>query len=153
MTQQGKFNSTSIASMFKDLSAAKILTVKALALCVFFGGCGGGSEQPAGPNADRGRRLYLANCVVCHNREPSKDGPTGPAIAGSSETLLRYRVLSRSYPPGYVPKRKSSAMPTYPHLKKAIPDLAAYLDPEAQPSLQKDLEAKIKDKGQDETRP
>jgi len=101
--------------------------VIALVLTLSVGGCAGESELTAGPNAERGRRLYLVNCVVCHNRDPSKDGATGPAIKGSSETLLRFRVLSRSYPPGYVPKRKSSAMIPLPHLKKAIPDLAAYL--------------------------
>lgn len=93
--------------------------------------CTGDSENATktvqGPNADRGRRLYLINCLACHNRDPAKNGATGPAIKGSSELLLETKILHRSYPPGYVPRRKSSAMPAYPHLKKAIPDLAAYL--------------------------
>lgn len=137
-------------SMFSLLRTVPSLTVKFVVLCWLVGGCGGGSEKTAGPNPDRGKRLYVANCVVCHNQDPSKDGPTGPAILGSSETLLRYRVLSQSYPPGYAPKRKSTAMPAYPHLKNAIPDLAAYLGGAAEAptsSLQKDLEAKKQDKG------
>ena len=113
--------------MIRNTFTVRATFVKALFLTLLLGGCAGESEQTAGPNAERGRRLYLVNCVVCHNRDPSKDGATGPAIKGSSETLLQFRVLSRSYPPGYVPKRKSSAMIPFPHLKKAIPDLAAYL--------------------------
>lgn len=80
-----------------------------------------------GPNANRGRKLYLINCIICHNRDPSKDGPTGPAINGSSEALIEAKVLRRAYPSGYAPKRKSTAMPAFPHLKKAIPDISAYL--------------------------
>ncbi len=86
-----------------------------------------GTETAKGPNADRGRRVYLVNCLACHNRDPAKNGPTGPPIKGSSEALLRARILHRSYPSGYVPKRKSNAMQALPHLRKAIPDLAAFL--------------------------
>ncbi|MFQ5917783.1 MAG: cytochrome C, partial [Candidatus Binatia bacterium] len=66
-------------------------------------------------------------CLACHNRDPAKNGPTGPPIKGSSEALLQARILHKRYPPGYVPKRKSNAMPAYTHLKKVIPDLAAFL--------------------------
>jgi mono/diheme cytochrome c family protein len=101
-----------------------------VSLVLSLAACSGDSqkeETAKGPDPERGRKLYLINCTVCHNRNPALDGATGPAVQGSSETLLRYRVLTHSYPPGYVPKRKSSAMPAYPHLKNAIPDLAAYL--------------------------
>ncbi|MFQ5850728.1 MAG: c-type cytochrome [Candidatus Binatia bacterium] len=93
--------------------------------------CTGDSEKTTqtvlGPNVDRGRRLYLLNCTSCHNRDPSKQGATGPAVKGSSEALLEAKILRGSYPPGYVPKRRSSSMQRYPYLKKAIPDIAAYL--------------------------
>jgi len=93
--------------------------------------CTGDSENATktaqGPNADRGRRLYLVNCLTCHNRDPAKTGATGPAIKGSSNALLEEKILHRRYPPGYVPKRNSVVMPAFKHLKKAIPDLAAYL--------------------------
>lgn len=80
-----------------------------------------------GADARRGRGIYLANCVACHNSDPSKDGSVGPAIKGSSQALLEARLLRASYPPGYAPKRKTSLMPAQPYLKSAIPDLAAYL--------------------------
>jgi hypothetical protein len=69
----------------------------------------------------------MAYCTSCHNATPSKDGPIGPPIKGSSQALLEARVLRGNYPPGYNPKRNTSIMPTQPHLKSAMPDLAAYL--------------------------
>ena len=78
-------------------------------------------------DAAKGKDAYVANCTSCHNRDPSKVGSTGPAITGSSPALLEAKILRRSYPPGYVPKRKSTAMPEYLRLKQAIPHFAAYL--------------------------
>jgi mono/diheme cytochrome c family protein len=83
-----------------------------------------GTGDPA-----RGRRIYMTVCITCHNPDPSKDGPIGPAIKGSSRELIEARVLHQSYPPGYTPKRKTALMPKQPQLAKDIPDLAAYLNP------------------------
>ena len=69
----------------------------------------------------------MANCIACHNNDPAKDGPIGPAIKGSPKELLAARVLSMSYPPGYTPKRPTKVMPQFPYLKSEIPYLAAYL--------------------------
>jgi mono/diheme cytochrome c family protein len=75
----------------------------------------------------RGRAVFVANCVACHNSDPSKDGPIGPAIKGSSRELIEARVLSTSYPPNYKPKRPTKVMPQFPFLKDEVPFLAAYL--------------------------
>lgn len=80
------------------------------------------------PLEARGKGTYLANCIACHNPDPRIDGSIGPAVAGSSLELLQARVLSRSYPPGYTPKRKSDVMPDFPQLKDDIPGLHAYLN-------------------------
>jgi mono/diheme cytochrome c family protein len=88
------------------------------------------NDAPAsGSNPDlaRGRAVFVANCVACHNNDPSKDGPIGPAIKGSSRELIESRVLSTSYPPNYKPKRPTKVMPQFPYLKEDIPYLAAYL--------------------------
>ena len=88
------------------------------------------NDAPAsGSNPDlaRGRAVFVANCVACHNNDPSKDGPIGPAIKGSSRELLESRVLSTSYPPNYKPKRPTQVMPQFPYLKDDIQYLAAYL--------------------------
>ena len=79
------------------------------------------------PDWERGRAVYVANCVACHNSDPSKDGPIGPAIKGSSLELIESRVLRTQYPPGYKPKRNTRVMPTFPFLKNEIPYLAVYL--------------------------
>ena len=80
-----------------------------------------------GSPAGRGRLVYLAQCAVCHNSDPSKDGPLGPAVKGSSVELLEARVVRGVYPPGYKPKRGTAVMQPMPHLAASIPDLAAYL--------------------------
>ncbi len=102
-----------------------------LLLILVASACGKDSGQPttstAAGDAGRGKSIYLANCAACHNNDPSKDGSIGPAVKGSSRELVEARVLRGAYPPGYTPKRKTVAMPPYPYLKSAIPDLAAFL--------------------------
>jgi mono/diheme cytochrome c family protein len=108
------------------------LKIFALMLCVStLSACSGDGEQSShaskDPDWDRGRAVYIANCVACHNRDPSKDGPLGPAIKGSSQELLEARVLTSNYPPNYQPKRPTKVMPQFPFLKSEIPYLATYL--------------------------
>jgi mono/diheme cytochrome c family protein len=82
---------------------------------------------PENPLAEQGKRVYLANCIACHNPDPAKNGVIGPAIAGSSLELLKARVLEAKYPPGYKPKRESNSMAPLPHLKADLPALQAFL--------------------------
>jgi len=77
---------------------------------------------------ERGEVVYRTNCISCHNRDPNVTGPLGPAIAGSSRALIESRVLHGTYPPGYVPQRKSHTMRALPWLDGHVDDLAAYLD-------------------------
>ena len=103
----------------------------ALLLALMLNGCAEESTPPArtaeGGDPRRGRALYLSNCAACHNSDPSRDGPIGPAIKGSSRDLIEARILRASYPPGYTPKRNTSVMPAQPYLKSTLPDLAAFL--------------------------
>jgi mono/diheme cytochrome c family protein len=100
-------------------------------LACLFSSCGKESDRSAKVAAKgdpaRGRQIYAAHCVACHNPDPSKEGSLGPAIKGSSRELLEAKILRAAYPPGYTPKRKTNAMPAQPYLKSAIPDLAAFL--------------------------
>jgi mono/diheme cytochrome c family protein len=102
-----------------------------LSSAVVMSACGGDPADSAGAghNADwqRGRSVYLANCVACHNNDPSKDGPIGPALKGSPPDLVKSRVLRTEYPPGYTPKRNTKVMPTFPFLEPEIKYLAEYL--------------------------
>ena len=77
---------------------------------------------------ERGKRVYVANCIACHNPDPTREGTLGPAVAGSSLALVEARVLRAEYPPGYTPKRSSALMPAQPFLKADVPALAAYLE-------------------------
>jgi mono/diheme cytochrome c family protein len=87
------------------------------------GACGQNGNDAAG----RGKQVYLTECIACHNIDPAKDGPLGPAVKGSSQELLEARVLRGTYPPGYTPKRSTALMPAQPKLAPKIPDLAALL--------------------------
>jgi mono/diheme cytochrome c family protein len=85
------------------------------------------AQESKDPDWQRGRAVYISNCVACHNSDPSKDGPIGPALKGSGQELLEARVLTSNYPPNYKPKRPTKVMPQFPFLKSEIPYLAAYL--------------------------
>lgn len=79
-----------------------------------------------------GRTLYAANCASCHNpTNPNLPGSVGPPIAGAPQDLIADRVLHRSYPPGYKPKRNTHLMKPMPWLAPNISDLAAFLAYEA----------------------
>lgn len=77
--------------------------------------------------AKRGEQVYLTNCTACHAHDPSKPGPVGPPIAGSSLELLTAKVLRNEYPPGYTPQRDTRAMIPLAHVEPELPALAAYL--------------------------
>lgn len=80
-----------------------------------------------GSSAGRGRQVYRAQCLACHNSDPSKNGSLGPAVKGSSRELLEARILRGAYPPGYKPKRGTAIMQPMPQLASALDDLAAFL--------------------------
>ena len=108
----------------------KIALISAL-IAFVIAACGGddsSSQSDIQRQAKRGRAVFLANCVACHNNDPGRDGPIGPAIRGSSQELLTARVLSSNYPPNYRPKRPTKIMPQFPFLKEEIPNLSAYLN-------------------------
>ena len=105
----------------------KLLTWLAILAGLTVAACSKESNDSKGADWQRGRAVYVANCVACHNNDPSKDGPIGPAIKGSSKELIEARVLSTSYPRNYKPKRPTKVMPQFPFLKDDIPYLAAYL--------------------------
>ncbi|MSP40570.1 MAG: cytochrome c [Deltaproteobacteria bacterium] len=101
--------------------------LSALGLSIFMTAACDDASKAKNPDADRGRAMFLANCVACHGNDPGRDGPIGPAIKGSSRELLEARVLGTSYPPNYKPKRPTKIMPQFPFLRDEVPYLAAYL--------------------------
>jgi mono/diheme cytochrome c family protein len=76
----------------------------------------------------RGKLVYISNCISCHNANPQLNGALGPALAGASLELLQLKVVHGTYPKGYTPLRSSMQMPVFPHLEKDIEALHKYLN-------------------------
>ena len=88
----------------------------------------GCSEEPKlNAQGERGRQIYQAQCIACHNPDPSQAGAIGPAVRGASAEVLRAKVISGTYPPGYAPKRATKLMQPMPQLASDVPALAEYL--------------------------
>ena len=87
-------------------------------------GCGQGGLSPS---AERGRQVYLAQCIACHAMDPSQPGPVGPPLKGATRELLEAKLLTGRYPPGYTPKRPTAIMPPQPQAARDIEALADFL--------------------------
>ncbi len=98
-------------------------TTLILPLVLLLAACAQDGNDPVA----RGKQVYLTECIACHNSDPAKDGPVGPAIKGSSLKLIEARILRAGYPPGYTPKRNTALMPPLPKVATKISDLAAFL--------------------------
>lgn len=77
---------------------------------------------------ENGRKVYMANCIACHNVNPKLDGGIGPASFGATRELILQKVIYNKYPDGYTPKRPTRAMVALPHLEKDIDSLYAFLN-------------------------
>ena len=77
---------------------------------------------------EKGRMVYFANCVSCHNNNPKKPGSIGPEVYGVSIEVLTQKIISGKYPENYIPKRKSKIMRSMPHLNKDISNLHAFIN-------------------------
>ena len=97
-----------------------------LAVVALLAGCSD-SGTARDPAAERGRQIYLAQCIACHNADPSLPGAVGPAVRGSSRALLEAKLVKGTYPGGYTPKRPTTLMPLQPGLEPDVPNLTAFL--------------------------
>ena len=77
---------------------------------------------------EKGRMVYFANCVSCHNNNPKKPGSIGPEVHEVSIDVLTQKIVSGKYPENYRPKRTSKIMPSMPHLNKEISNLHAFIN-------------------------
>jgi mono/diheme cytochrome c family protein len=112
-----------------------LLRCSAIALALWSIGCqkkvsgdSSGSPPTAVDLVARGRSVYQANCIACHNNDPRLAGALGPEIAKSPLELVQSRVMKAEYPKDYKPKRSTHVMQPLPQLKDDIPALHAYLD-------------------------
>jgi mono/diheme cytochrome c family protein len=80
---------------------------------------------------DKGRRLYLSNCIQCHNKDPNSKGSLGPEIVDAPLSVMTSKIMTGAYPAvlpaGFVPKRKSKAMKKIPRLQKDIPAIYEFV--------------------------
>lgn len=88
---------------------------------------GGCADSGGDALVARGRQVYLAQCIQCHNANPALPGPVGPPVKGASRELLEAKIVRGEYPPGYRPQRPTRVMPPQPTLTPDVPTLAAYL--------------------------
>ena len=77
---------------------------------------------------EKGRIVYFANCVSCHNNNPKKPGSIGPEVYGVTIDVLTQKIVYGKYPENYRPKRSSKIMPSMPHLNKEISNLHAFIN-------------------------
>ena len=77
---------------------------------------------------EKGRMVYFANCVSCHNNNPKKPGSIGPVVYGVPIDVLTEKIVSGKYPENYRPKRTSKIMPLMPHLNSEISNLYAFIN-------------------------
>lgn len=89
------------------------------------------STSEENPEHAKGKRLYMSNCLQCHNKDPNIKGAIGPEIVDAPLEVMVSKVMTSNYPnplpPGFVPKRKSHAMRAIPKLKDDIPLIWAYV--------------------------
>ena len=77
---------------------------------------------------EKGRMVYFANCVSCHNNNPKKPGSIGPEVYGVTIDVLTQKIVYGKYPENYRPKRPSKIMSSMPHLNKEISNLHAFIN-------------------------
>ena len=76
----------------------------------------------------KGKLTYISRCIACHNSDPRKPGSVGPEVWGSSQELLKMRIIYGKYPVDYKPKRTSQMMVAMPDLANDIEALYVYLN-------------------------
>lgn len=106
----------------------KLITLGALLSSLLFSTVVLSSDQAI---IEKGKRLYLSNCIQCHNRDPSKKGPIGPEMTDAPLSVMTSKIMTGVYPtvlpPGFVPKRKTKAMRKITKLEKDIPAIFAFV--------------------------
>lgn len=79
----------------------------------------------------KGRRLYISNCLSCHNKDPNVKGSIGPEIVDAPLEVMTSKVMTGLYPAklpvGFTPKRKTKIMKKIPKLGPDIPAIHAYV--------------------------
>lgn len=71
-----------------------------------------------------GRRVYVAQCAVCHGAEGKGQSPSYPPLAGNKSITMESpvnsirMVLNGGYPPGTIKNPRPHGMPPFSHILK-----------------------------------
>lgn len=79
----------------------------------------------------KGKEVYTANCLTCHNKDPNVKGAIGPELVDAPLEVMVVKVKTGRYPEvlpeGFVPKRKTKQMRKFPQLEADVPAIHAYI--------------------------
>lgn len=79
----------------------------------------------------KGQRIYLTQCISCHNRNPNKKGAIGPELIDVPFEVMQTKIITGRYPQklpaGFTPKRSTKAMKPFPALKNDVAAIYAYI--------------------------
>lgn len=79
-------------------------------------------------STQKGKSIYMGNCIACHNKDPNKNGSLGPALTGTPLEVFLVKVPEgQTYPAGYTPKRKTKIMKKFPQFKKDVPSIFLWI--------------------------
>lgn len=80
---------------------------------------------------EKGKRLYISNCISCHNKDPNMKGAIGPEMVDAPLEVMTAKVMTGKYPEklpkGFIPKRKTKLMRPITKLKNDIPSIHAWV--------------------------
>ncbi len=87
--------------------------------------------DPQAALIEKGRKLYVSNCISCHNRDPNIAGAIGPIMVDAPLSVMTSKVMTGRYPdvlpPGFVPKRNTKQMRPLKKLQNDIPAIHAWV--------------------------
>ncbi len=80
---------------------------------------------------EKGKEIYLATCIKCHNKDPNVKGAIGPELTDAPLEIMQAKVATGRYPdvlpPGFIPKRKTKQMVKQPQALPDVPSIHAYV--------------------------
>lgn len=80
---------------------------------------------------EKGKEIYLSQCIKCHNKDPNVKGAIGPEMVDAPLEVMQAKVFTGRYPEvlpeGFVPKRKTKQMTKLPQYIKDVPSIHAYV--------------------------
>jgi mono/diheme cytochrome c family protein len=80
---------------------------------------------------EKGHKIFLTQCIACHNKDPNIKGAIGPELTDAPLDLMKIKVVTGRYPEvlpeGFVPKRKTKLMKKFPQLEADVPSIHAWI--------------------------